>query len=268
MVQLDKTKFGPWAIVTGASAGIGEAFARQLAANGLNLVLVARRAHLLERLGSELAAAHGIEYRVAALDLMDEGFFPALEAVTKHLEIGLLISNAGTGIPGEFLSIPRADLLGIVNLNVVAHLHLTHHYGRQMAQRGRGGIVLVSAMGAPYGIPYMANDSATKSYVNSLGQALNHEFKQHGINVTVVLPGPTKTPVLDKFGFTDKDMPVKPMSAEQCVTEGLNALKANRPSYVTGALFRVMDAIMPPSVIRYMNGRMFSSILHKRAVVQ
>src|SRR5262245_14795135 len=165
MTHVDKHKFGPWAIVTGASSGIGKEFARQLAASGLNLVLLARRLPLLEELGHQLENKFGVQYRAVGVDLTEDGFLEKIEAATHDLDIGLLISNAGAGIPGEFLSLERDVLLRIVRLNIIAHLDLAHHFGRRLATRGRGGMLLVSAMGAAQGIPYMANDRGTKAYV-------------------------------------------------------------------------------------------------------
>lgn len=261
ITPIDKVKFGPWAVVTGASSGIGKEFARQLAANGINLVLVARRLALLESLGKQLASDFGVEYRAVGLDLSETDFLQSLTEVTHNLDVGLMVSNAGTGNPGEFLSIDPGLLNEVVRLNVVAHLSLAHHYGALLARRGRGGIILVSAMGASQGIPYMANDSATKSYVLTLGETLNVEFKKHGVNVTVLLPGPTETPVFDILGFDADSMPMKPMTVEQCVSEGLTALKANRPSHITGGLFRIMSNLMPRALFRAVNGAMIKRAL-------
>ena len=259
MKQINKDTFGPWAIITGASSGIGKEFARQVAASGINVVLVARRLPLLQALGEELSQTYSIEYRAVQADLAQAAFMEAIKTVTHDLEIGLVVSNAGTGIPGEFLSIPEDILLNVVNLNTVAHMRLTHFYGKQMAERGRGGLVMVSAMGALQGIPYMANDAATKAYVTSLGQGLHVEFEKMGINTTVVIPGPTDTPVIEHFGLDTVRLPMKPMSVEACVSEGLAALEANKATHLTGRINRVMMALIPDSMIRKINSKMLSS---------
>jgi hypothetical protein len=258
-MKIDTTKFGPWAVVTGASSGIGKEFARQLAANGLNLVLVARRHALLEQIGQNLAAEYGIAYRAVGLDLSTDDFMPQIESATADLDVGLVVSNAGAGSPGAFLEHEHDDLQQIVRLNVHSHLALTHYFGQRLAGRGRGGLLLVAAMGASQGIPYMANDAATKAYVVSLGHGLHVEFAKLGVNVTVVLPGPTETPVLDAFGLEMDKLPMKPMPVEQCVNEGLAALNANRPAHLTGRMNRILQAVVPASISRRMMGDMLSS---------
>jgi short-subunit dehydrogenase len=266
MRRIEKNAFGPWALVTGASSGIGKEFARQLAASGLNLVLVARRLPLLEEIGRTLVKEYGIDYRAIALDLSEEGFLEKLEATTGDLDIGLVVSNAGTATPGEFLNGNPAALHQVVRLSVLAHLDLAHHFGKRLAARGRGGIILLSGMGASQGVPYMANDSATRAYMLTLGETLNFELKKHHVNVTVLLPGPTHTPLFDKIGLDAESTPVKPMTVEQCVSEGLAALSANRPSHLAGAVYRFMNRLMPRSLFREMNGKMLLRVLtHKQA---
>src|SRR5262249_55019311 len=155
----------PWAVVTGASSGIGAEFARQLAASGLHLVLAARRASALEALGAELAQRYDVTCRALSVDLSRAGAVGAIEEATGDLDVGLVVSNAGTGFPGEFLAASRDELHAIVNLNAVATLDLAHAFGRRLAARKRGGLLLVGALGGSEGIPLMANAGATKAFV-------------------------------------------------------------------------------------------------------
>src|SRR6202035_4936262 len=119
---VDKERFGPWALVTGASSGIGREFARQIAASGVNVVLVARREALLEEAGAEFTKDFGVEHRIIAADLSEEGFIKKLAPVTDHLDIGLAVSNAGTGNPGKFLTRDRDEMAALLRLNALAHL--------------------------------------------------------------------------------------------------------------------------------------------------
>ena len=157
---LDKGRFGPWALVTGASSGIGKEFAQQIAASGINIVLVARREDLLKEVGVEFSKRYGVDHRVVVLDVSREEFIGQLSSATDDLDIGLVVSNAGTGNPGEFLKLDRQLLQATLRLNTMSHLDIAHYFGRRLAERRRGGLILVGAMGAENGIPCMANDGA------------------------------------------------------------------------------------------------------------
>jgi short-subunit dehydrogenase len=231
--QLDKHAYGPWALVTGASSGIGEEFARQAAANGINVVLIARDEQRLKAVAAGFTARYQVETRTVAVDLGQDGILRPLAEATDDLDIGLVVSNAGAGNPGPFISLPRERLREIVHLNVITHLELAHHFGQKLAQRGRGGIVLVSAAAAAGGLPYMANDSATKAYPLNLGEALHVELAPAGVNVTVLVPLLVNTPVVTRMGLDAVRMPFNPISAEQAVDEALTALLENKPTTIT-----------------------------------
>jgi short-subunit dehydrogenase len=263
---LDKGQFGPWALVTGASSGIGKEFARQIAAAGINVVLVARRDALLAELGRAISQEFDVQYRALAIDLSQEGFIAGLADATRDIDIGLVVSNAGTANPGEFLKLDQQLLQATLRLNTMAHLDISHHFGAKLAKRRRGGLILVGAMGAENGIPRIANDGAAKAYVHSLGEALHYEFKPLGVYVTVLAAGFTNTEVLEKFGFDPKTMPMKPLSVEQCVSEGLNALRVNRSRIIPGRLNRIMNALVPASVARKMEADMIGKALASRSL--
>src|SRR5271163_3010464 len=253
---IDRERFGPWALITGASSGIGKEFARQIAASGINVVLVARRETALTEVGRTIAKVFKVQYRAIVMDLSQEGFIPKLAEQTKDLDIGLVVSNAGTGNSGEFLKLDRQMLQETLRLNTMSHLDIAHYFGRKLAERRRGGLILVGAMGAENGVPHMANDGGAKAYVHSLGEALHYEFKPLGVYVTVLAAGFTNTAVLEKFGFDPKTMPMKPMSVEQCVSEGLSGLLKNRSRIVPGRLNRIMNALVPASLARKMEADM------------
>src|SRR6202171_3397261 len=262
---LDKERFGPWALVTGASSGIGKEFARQIAASGIHVALVGRREPLLRTVGAECTQASGVQHRIIPLDLSEPDFLPVLADATRDLDVGLVVSNAGTGNPGKFLKLDRQLLQETLRLNTMAHLDITHHFGAKLAERRRGGLILAGAMGAENGIPCMANDGAAKAYVHSLGEALHYEFKPLGVYVTVLAAGFTNTAVLEKFGFDPKTMPMKPLSVEQCVSEGLNALRVNRSRIIPGRLNRIMNALVPASLAQKMEADMIGKALASKS---
>jgi uncharacterized protein len=192
------------ALVTGASAGIGEAFACELASRGSDLVVVARRRERLEQLAAELAAQHGVHVEVLAADLTDP---KAVAEVEKRLEadldpIELLINNAGgvTDIQ-PFLARNRNRLADDVQLNAVALLRLTHAAAQAMARRGHGNVLNVSAGIAFYPLPGAATYGANKAFVNSLSEALDYELRDTGVRVTAVCPGFTRTGAQRRLGM-------------------------------------------------------------------
>jgi hypothetical protein len=239
--QIDVKRFGPWALVTGASSGIGREFARQIAASGINVVLVARREALLDEVGRAISEDFKVQYRTIVADLSRAGFLEILAKATDDLDLGLIVSNAGTGNPGEFLKIDLEVLENLLRLNTLSHLDIAHHFGQKLVSRGRGGLLLVGALGASSGIPGMANDAGAKAYVHSLGEALHVELKPLGVQVTVLQPGFVDTPVLVKFGLDPAAMPTKPMKVEQCVSEALGALEENRSMIALGSGRRGVD---------------------------
>jgi short-subunit dehydrogenase len=258
--RLDRQRFGPWALVTGASSGIGTEFALQVAGSGINVVLVARREKQLAEVATEISRTCGVEHRVIVADLSVEGFISKIAEATRDLEIGLVISNAGSANPGRFTNKEPDELAMTMQLSALTHAELALHFGRRLIGRGAGGMLFIGAMGAETGAPFMAHDGGAKAYVQSLALALHEEWKPQGVYVTVVPPGPTDTPVLAKFGLDAKTMPMKPLLVGQVVTEGLNALSANRPILIPGRMNRIMRKLLPSSLTRSMLARMFEKM--------
>jgi short-subunit dehydrogenase len=135
-------------------------------------------------------------------------------------------------------------------------------FGHRLAARKRGGLILVGALGASRGVPFMANAAATKAYVHSLGEALHIELGKHGVTVTVLMPGPTNTEALAKLGV--ENPPMRPLAVEQCVTETLRALAANRAHIVPGRLMRWIFALVPASITRNQTAKMFEATLNPK----
>jgi uncharacterized protein len=251
---INKDLFGPWVVITGASSGIGKEFARQLATYGFDLVLVARRLHLLEEIGKQLTNEFGIRYRVIEADLAEQSSIEKIVNATKDLDIGLLISNAGTGKPAKFLSLDVDEHKWFLQLNAISHISLAHHFGRKFASQKKGGILLTGAMGATEGVPYMASMAGSKALLLSLGKSLHYEFRESGIHITVLITTPTDTAIVPLLGFNKETMPMRPITVEQCVRESLLALMTNRMTVMPGLKFRITSRLIPESVSRKITG--------------
>jgi short-subunit dehydrogenase len=187
------TRFGPWALVTGASSGIGEALARELAAKKLNLVITARRVDRLETLAAELRRDHGVQIEVLALDLARLDFIRDVEAACAGKDIGLVMSNAGLGFKGEHHALDAARLSAMLQVNCHAPMILAHTFAPRLIARGRGGLVFTGSIEAFLGFPWSSAYAASKAFVHSLGEGLWGELRAHGVNVLVLSPGATDT---------------------------------------------------------------------------
>lgn len=212
-------RYGEWAIVTGASDGIGEAFARELAEKGLNLVLVARRERRLQRLAEELKLLHGISTQVVALDLSDQDTAAVLLERVRHLDIGLCVAAAGFGTSGEFGDIPLEAELNMIDVNCRAVLALTHGFARLFKRRDKGALILLGSLVGFQGTPRAAHYAATKAYIQTLAEGIRVELQAHNVDVLSVAPGPVKS------GFAARaDMVMGGADLPEAVARG--ALKA------------------------------------------
>ncbi len=194
-------RYGPWALVTGASDGIGRAFASDLANRGLNLILVARRAGILSEFARDLRLRSNIECEVRALDLGDSKALLDLCKEMSDRPIGLLVAAAGFGTSGAFLQTSTMDELDQIDVNCRAVMALCKTCAPGMAQRGRGGMVLLSSIVAFQGVPRASNYAATKAYVQTLAEGLAHELSVQGIDVLACAPGPVSSGFADRAGM-------------------------------------------------------------------
>lgn len=194
-------RYGPWAVVTGASAGIGEAIARRLASRGVDLVLVARNADRIELLADELAAAHDVDVVAVPLDLAISGSVERLAAATSELDVGLLVAAAGFGTSGPFVGNRVDDELEMIEVNCSAVCAQAHHFATRFAERGSGGLILLSSIVAFQGMPMAANYAATKAYIQTLGEGLERELRGSGVDVLTAAPGPTASGFAARAGM-------------------------------------------------------------------
>ncbi|MHB8464873.1 MAG: SDR family NAD(P)-dependent oxidoreductase [Acidimicrobiales bacterium] len=233
-------QYGPWALVLGASEGLGAAFARAVAAAGLEVVLVARRQAALETIASEIAAGAGVTTRTVAVDLTTADAVPSIAAATAGLEVGLVVYCAG-GDPNyePFLSQPVENAVAMVERNCLAPLRLCHHFAAPMQQRGRGGIVLVSSGAALVGGRNMVAYGATKAFDMVMAEALWAELHDSGVDVLGLVLGVTDTPALRRTllrrgQLADSTAPIPgAATAESVVAEALANLSNGPTCFAT-----------------------------------
>jgi short-subunit dehydrogenase len=246
------------ALVTGASSGIGEAFARELAAQQTDLVLVARSAERLESLSVELREAHGVGVDVLAADLTtDTGRGVACDRLrSDHEPIDLLINNAGIGTSGAFGDIPCERETQLVTTNVVAVVELAHAAVAAMKARRHGGVLNVSSLSGFQPYPFGATYGASKAFVNSFSRALHTELAAHGVKVLALCPGFTRTRFQRSAGITRTPIPRWLwLEAEEVAREGLAALQAGKAVRVVGTAFRtwaMLTKLVPQPVVQRM----------------
>ena len=232
--------YGPWAVVAGASVGIGAEFCRQIAAEGVNVVLVSRSVDKLESLAAELSAAHDVETRIAGVDLAVPGAEAELFAATDGLDIGLFVYNAGAdSLNTYFLDVPAEEWHGMVRRNCVVPLLASHHYGASMVAKQHGGILLVTSGAAWAGGGRLTTYGGTKAFDLVFAEGLWAELRRDGVDVLSLVVGATDTPALraslGKFGVSVEDLSQMSDVADPAdvAREGLTHL-ADGPTWQVG----------------------------------
>ena len=230
---------GKTALVTGASSGIGAALARQLAAQGVHLVLVARSQERLQALAQELGARHGVRARALAADLAQPGCGAALLARVQALgeTADILVNNAGLGTYGAFEEIAPEAEQGEIALNVAAVVDLTHAFLPVMLARGEGAVLNVASTAAFQPTPYLAVYGATKAFVLSFSEALWAEYRSRGIHVAALCPGAVETPFIAGLGDPAvRQTPVfaSTLSPETVALRAVQALRGTAPTHIIG----------------------------------
>jgi short-subunit dehydrogenase len=252
---------GKWALVTGASSGIGVALATQLAAGGMHLVLTARRRARLDELSHKLEAAHGIQTEILAADLIQPDTPEKIYAFTreKGISIDLLINNAGFGQYGELTKVDTQRLLEMVQVNCTAVVHLTRLFLPDMVARRRGDVLILASTAAFQAVPYISTYAATKAFDLFFAEGLAEEMKPYGIRVCALCPGSTESEFHSLAGqelFTGKNQE----SAEKVARIGLQALAAGK-SYVISGLGNYLGAhtqrIVPRRAVTRIAANMF-----------
>lgn len=258
-----------WALVTGASAGLGTEFARSLARRGMNLVLTARRRERLGELAAELSRSCGVATHVVVADLAQAGAPAALwAAATTGREIDLLVNNAGFGAQGPLADLALDRQLQMVQLNCAALLELTHLAVGHMKPRRTGGIINVSSLAAFQPVPQLATYAASKSFVLSLSEALHREVRDHGLRVLALCPGRTPTEFQDIAGTGPVDGAFGVRQPGYVVEEGLAALERGSALVVPGPenhLASLLVRVLPRSTVTRVLKRLVSRAARRSA---
>lgn len=248
------------ALVTGASSGIGREFASQLAARGVDLVLVARRVQRLDELGADLREAHRVDVEVLPADLTEQSGLAAVEDRLREpaRPVDVLVNNAGFGTHGQFheLDPEREDVE--IRLNVLAVTRLTHAAVGAMLERGQGGVVNVSSMAGFQPLPYSTTYAATKAFVTSFSQSLHEELRGSGVRVLALCPGYVRTEFHDVAGIDQAMVPSGAwLRAPDVVSAALAALARGEALCVPGLGYKLLAAsthLAPRSVVRRVAG--------------
>ena len=233
-------RYGPWALIAGASEGIGEAFARELARRGLNLALVARRREPLEETARAITADTGAQVRCLQLDLALEDAAATLAIELADLDVGLVVYNAALAPAGRFLQVPLADQLAAIDVNVRGPLGVAHRFGARMAARGAGGIILLSSLTAFQGSPFVATYGGTKAFLLTLAEGLWYELAPSGVDVLAVCAGATRTP---RYLKSAVGRAPGELEAEQVAREALSSL-GRGPLMIPGRFNRLASQLM------------------------
>ncbi len=228
---------GKWALITGASSGFGLEFADLLAAQNVNLVLAARRQEPMEKLAADLRRKYGVDVLVEAIDLAAPGAAGRLKSSldAKSVAIDILLNNAGYGLHGDFLDTPIEQTANMIQLNITAVTELTYLFGRDMAKRRSGHILLVASLLAFQAVPSYAAYAATKAYVLAFGEALHEELRSQGVVVTTLCPGHTATGFDAAAGATTSAMlRLLTMKPRPVAASGIRALMQGKAMVVAG----------------------------------
>jgi short-subunit dehydrogenase len=234
-------RYGEWAVVTGASDGIGRAFAGELAADGMSLVLVARRAAVLHELAQSLGRDHGVDCRALPLDLSRAEDNARLLHETADLPVGLLVAAAGFGTSGAFVGIALEQEINMLELNCRSTFVLARGYAERFVERQRGGIVLMSSLLAFQGVPLASHYAATKAYVQVLAEGLHRELRRQGIDVIASAPGPVAT------GFGARaNMKMSVALPARTIARATLAALGGAPTVRPGWLSMLLEASLAP----------------------
>ncbi len=258
-------QYGKWALITGASSGIGQELARQLAESKMDLILVGRNKTSLQTLATELQQNNNVSCLQISLDLSQTGSTQQLIDAIGNRDLGLAVLAAGFGTSGSFLTSDLQEELNMLHLNCQAVLEQTHHFASRFAGRGKGGIILFGSLVGFQGTPYAAHYSATKAYVQTLAEALHVELQGTGVDVLSAAPGPVQT------GFASRaDMQMgaalRPEDTGVPILRALGQRQTVLPGFLTKFLVGSLRLLPRWGKVRVMKQIMGGMTAHQRTV--
>ncbi|UVE17369.1 SDR family oxidoreductase [Pseudomonas sp. LS44] len=259
-----------YALITGASRGIGLALAEALARRGRSLILVARQRDALDSVACELTQRFGVEVLFRVCDLSNPLQLTGLllELEQGERQIDLLVNNAGIGLSGSFLAHEWADEQQLLELNVLAMTRLCHSLGNSMVALGGGKILNVASLAGFQAGPWMSSYFASKAYVLHLSEGLREEFRDYGVTVSTLCPGPTRSALYRQAGIAEQRMrdSKRMLSAEEVALYAVRALDKNRAIIIPGwrtRLLSLLPRVLPRALLRRRVGRMNKAVIQR-----
>jgi short-subunit dehydrogenase len=259
-----KEKYGPWALVTGASNGIGQELAEQIASAGLNVIVHGRNLKKLEGIAMRLQSHYLVDTRIISSDVATSEGVEAIFHEVDHLDVGLVVVSAGYGTSGLFHDGHIEDEVNMLRVNCESLLRVTHHFSKIFVGRRKGGIVLMSSLVAFQGVPYAAHYAATKAYVQSFAEAIAEELRPFGVDILAAAPGPVAS------GFGERadmkmSMSLTPEQVGVPILEALGKRSTVLPGLLTKFLVRSLGMLPRKSKVKAMKRVMGGMTAHQRA---
>jgi len=258
MKKLSKENYGEWALVTGASSGLGKEFAQQIASYGVNVILVARNKESLEDLSKSIRTTYKVETKIVIADLKQDNQIQSILDACQSLDVGLLVNCAGLTLSKEYLDNNIEDEIDILNVNVKAPMVLAHYFGAKMRKQKKGGIIFISSIMAFAGASSWANYNATKAHNLLLAEGLGRELKKDNVEVLAMTPGTIQT------GFQKASNTTTVLGAldvKDVVMDGLKSL--GQRSTVTTGFKNKFIAFLTRITPRSINTAIFSTVVNK-----
>lgn len=258
MKKLTKENYGEWALITGASSGVGKEMALEIASKGFNVVLVARRKELLAELSREIEGKHEVRTNIIVTDFREDGAIENVISECNELEVGLLVNNVGYALTGEFTDNTAEDELALLNVNIKTPTLLAHHFSQKMKERKKGGIIFVSSIMAFGGAATWASYNASKSHNLLLAEGLGEELKKYNVEVIALTPGSIKSGFAKASNTKAMFGALNPRRVARC---GLWFLGKKRTH--TAGLLNIIIALSTRLTPRFINTKIFSFVVQK-----